>query len=126
MMYMTFIFVVFAGALEGLAETLKSHYYRFAQKYPSANPGWWNPDESWRNKYKNGDPNQGEKFPGSTTFFVWLTDAYHMVRTFRNACFMLAIVLHASSPLPIWLDYLIHLGCYQIGFTLVYDIIFKK
>lgn len=33
---------------------------------------------SWRNKYKNGDPKQGERFWGSTTVFVMFTDAWHL------------------------------------------------
>lgn len=38
--------------------------------------GWWSRD-GWRRKYKNGDPSQGEKFPGSATVFVFITDAWH-------------------------------------------------
>lgn len=44
---------------------------------------WWNPNISWKNKYKNNDPTQGPKFFGSTTFLVWLTDAWH----FSKCCF---------------------------------------
>ena len=36
---------------------------------------WWSMNESWRNKWKNGDPKQGEAFPGSSTVFVLFTDA---------------------------------------------------
>jgi hypothetical protein len=35
---------------------------------------------SWRNKYKNRDPQQGPAFPGATTWLVWLTDAWHLVK----------------------------------------------
>jgi len=38
---------------------------------------WWVGHVSWVNKYKNGDPKQGPKFPGSTTWLVWLTDGWH-------------------------------------------------
>ena len=37
---------------------------------------------SWRNKYKNGDPAQGERFFGSTTFLVW----GDYIRVKANAC----------------------------------------
>ncbi len=38
---------------------------------------WWNGKNSWTNKYKNHDPNQGAAFFGSTTVFVSVTDAPH-------------------------------------------------
>lgn len=58
-----------AGSLNGCREAAKSDYSRI--------PDSWNPDNTWRAKYKNGDPNQGEKFLGSTTIFIGLTDKYH-------------------------------------------------
>jgi hypothetical protein len=42
----------------------------------------WNPVVSWRNKWKNGDPRQGERFLGSSTVFVFLTDAWHLSQFF--------------------------------------------
>lgn len=41
------------------------------------NDKWWNPEISWKNKWKNGDVEQGPKFFGSTTFLVFITDAWH-------------------------------------------------
>lgn len=41
----------------------------------------WGPfwsQSSWRRKWKNGDPKQGEKFFGSSTVFVMFTDAWHL------------------------------------------------
>ena len=48
-----------------------SIFYNLPQKYQF----WFNPAISWKNKYKNGDSEQGEKFFGSSTVFVWITDA---------------------------------------------------
>lgn len=45
---------------------------------------WWDPDLSWSNKYKNNDPKQGEKFPGSTTLFVAVTDGWHFIKFLRD------------------------------------------
>lgn len=42
------------------------------------NPLFWHKSESWRNKWKNGDPRKGEKFFGSSRWFVSLTDAWHV------------------------------------------------
>ena len=42
------------------------------------NPLFWHKNKSWQNKWKNGDKKQGEKFFGSSRWFVSLTDAWHV------------------------------------------------
>ena len=39
-----------------------------------------NMKDTWKNKWKNGDPKQGEKFFLSSTTLVWLTDFFHLVK----------------------------------------------
>ena len=52
-------------------------------------------ESSWRNKWKNGDPEQGEKFFGSSTFLVWFTDLFHYAKiAIMLSCLMLAIILY--------------------------------
>jgi len=70
-----------SGVLDGLSETLIWHYPAFQRVHPNADPLYWNPYQSWVNKYKNGDPAQGAAFPGSTTWLAWSTDGYHASRT---------------------------------------------
>ena len=47
-------------------------------KLAKLKPQFWNKHKSWVNKWKGGNPANGEKFPGSSTFLVWLTDAWHL------------------------------------------------
>ena len=42
------------------------------------NPLFWHKNKSWQNKWKNGDKKQGEKFFGSSRWFVAFTDAWHL------------------------------------------------
>ena len=42
------------------------------------NPLFWHKNKSWQNKWKNGDKSQGEKFFGSSRWFVLFTDAWHL------------------------------------------------
>lgn len=42
------------------------------------NPIFWIKNISWKNKWKNGDKNQGEKFFGSSRWFVALTCGWHL------------------------------------------------
>lgn len=59
---------------------------------------FWNPELSWKNKYRNRDPGQGEKFRHSTTLLVWLTDGYHLLQFFQLNGLILAIALVAPAP----------------------------
>lgn len=65
-------------------EVTTHNWYQYKLRHPNANPQWWWPRLSTNNKYKNGDPAQGPKFFGSTTFLVWTTDKYHLNRMLRN------------------------------------------
>ena len=47
-------------------------------KLGKLNPLFWDKHKSWRNKWKNGVAANGEKFFGSSTFLVWITDAWHL------------------------------------------------
>ncbi len=62
---------------------------------------WWSEHKSWINKYKNGDPNQGPAFFGSTTFLVFMTDGWHFWQklvydplTWGAVMFVLAMPIH--------------------------------
>lgn len=83
MIYIGFILFLFVGLSEAVMDKLLFHYStsifgNFKNKL------FWNPEVSWKNKYKNGDPNYGEKFFLSTTLFVGLTDGWHLFKLFRN------------------------------------------
>lgn len=55
---------------------------------------WLNKDWSWKNKYKNNNPVYGEKFLGSTTVFVFLTDGWHLFQFLFHTCWQLAVSLY--------------------------------
>lgn len=71
-----------AGIAEAHMDTLQFHFYR--SRFNSFNHAFWNPEISWKNKYKLRDPRYGAKFPGSTTIFVFITDGWHLMKFFRN------------------------------------------
>lgn len=118
-----------SGFFDGTAETLKFHYPNFKNRFPNANDDYWDPEKSWRNKYKNNDPNQGSKFPLSTSGLVFLTDGYHLSRFARNSTMIVGITFKIGEKKK-WhqyaLDGLIKYGLYTAGFALSYDVLFKK
>ena len=62
-------------------------------KFRNLNPQFWDKHKSWRNKWKNGVAANGEKFPGSSTFLVWTTDAWHLFNALSYLSLFLSGVL---------------------------------
>ena len=64
-----------SGLCYGIHETVVHKPFRIPDGW---NRQWWDSRESWRNKYRNGDPAKGQAFPGSMGPLVWTTDAKHL------------------------------------------------
>lgn len=105
-----------AGSFEGLREEIDFHYSEFQNTFPKANPQFCNPDLSWRNKYKNGDPLQGEAFMFSTNLFVASTDLYHLTNTGRNVFLVTGAVipLHGKKK---WYVYAIEAATFWAAYN---------
>tara|TARA_R100001509_G_scaffold17744_1_gene8919 strand:+ start:846 stop:1487 length:642 start_codon:yes stop_codon:yes gene_type:complete len=116
-----------AGALNGVNQDLLFHYHEFQNTFPNANPDFWDPSISWVNKYKNGDPLQGEAFPGSSTIFVAATDGYHATVAGRNLMITTAICLSPKTKgwKPFVKRTLLYSLSYGLGFELVYGKLIK-
>lgn len=116
--------VFLAGASRGFNETLMFHWKGFRNAFPKANPQWFNPSVSWRNKYKNGDPDAGAKFPLSTSVLVMFTDQYHLNNFINKAAYTSTIVIkicEGKKPLKHYLlDFLYYTFCHQLGFIATY------
>ena len=113
-----------AGTAKGFNETMMFHWKAFRHSFPKANPQWFNPNESWRNKYKDGNPDAGAKFPLSTTLFAFTTDQYHLNNFINRVAWTTAFVVkigEGKKPLKQYLlDFLYYSACHQAGFALTY------
>ena len=70
------IFGALGGICKAVMDSLQFHYDKnIFQLMPCQN--WWNPKESWKNKYKNHDYKQGERFLFAKTLLVFIADAWH-------------------------------------------------
>jgi hypothetical protein len=122
--WLTGALVFTAGASKGFNETLMFHWKAFRHSFPKANPNWFNPDVSWRNKYKGGDPNAGAKFPLSTSVLVAATDQYHLNNFINRVAWGTTVVIkigEGKKPLKHYLlDFLYYSLCHQAGFALTY------
>lgn len=114
--------VFISGVAEGFMDYLDFHYSK---------PNYYlNPNYSYLNKYKNHDPAQGERFIGSTTVFVSLTDAWHGLKLVRNTANITAITLKGIGQFKRqrqkWYVYILEGAGYyivnRVGFTLGYKL----
>lgn len=123
--YWTGALVFVAGASKGFNEGLQYQYNGFASFFPKANKQWFYPAHSFRNKYKDGDPAKGPKFPFSTSLLVMVTDQYHLNNFIQRTAFTGALVIkigEGKRPLKHYIfDILYYTACYQAGFHSIYS-----
>lgn len=116
--------VLLSGAAKGFNETLEFNWHGFAAVFPKANPQWFWPQKSYLNKYKEGDPAKGAKFPLSTSVLVFATDQYHLNNLIHKATMTAALVIKigdGKKPFKQYVfDALYYTACYQAGFGSVY------
>jgi hypothetical protein len=126
--------IALGGMCYGLKETVSHHYGAFAERFPQADPAWWNPDLSWRNKYEGGDPERGPAFWLSTSALVLVTDAYHLFGDLQLRFTCLGFVALAYGVLdysklilrfrPLLLGLALGWLIWSLGFHLIYTLIF--
>jgi len=108
-----------AGAFEGTMDHLQFHY--------DGNHQFWQPDISWKNKYKNRDPQQGLTFAGR--YFVTATDGWHLMKGGKNMSTVVALVFHPFRKGQKWYYYVVETASYwaanKAGFHLTYNLILK-
>lgn len=113
------IFIVIAAICNAVMDKVQSHYSKSIFK--DLNSKWWNPKESWKNKWKNGDPAQGEAFLGSSTVFVLFTDSWHFFQFLFLSFLFLAVVSYV--PMVNWVvDFIV----YHIVLGMVFELFFAK
>ena len=123
----TLIMMFLVGVSSAAMDTV-SHHWAGSWFATLGNDEFFNPAISWKNKYMNGDPAQGEKFLFSTTWLSWTTDFWHMAKfMLLNAITVISVLSVRLSLKRIWHWAGIAVAiraAFQIGFTLFYDYIF--
>jgi hypothetical protein len=116
------ILVILAGMLNGVMDVLTMRYNTCVfKRMPKEWEYFFNPSLSWRNKWKNGDSNQGEKFFGSSTFLVWTTDAWHLAKS--SMLFLFAMAITFYSPL---VSKSVDIFIYWTAFSFTFEMCFSK
>ena len=121
-MYLTIVFILML--LFVVSDAMQDAItWNFDQSvFRNLNPLYFDPSQSWVNKYKDNNPLEGEKFFGSTTFFVWLTDFWHMLKFIKMNCIWVALVVASAT----WWLYFAGIVFHGVVFELAYRIIRRK
>lgn len=114
--------MVLAGIANSIMDTVMFRYPSSIFNRYDAN--WWDPRVSWRNKWKNGDPTQGEKYWGSSRWFVRFTDAWHFYQGMMFTGFIGAIVMYGTL-FNFLLDFVILYLAFSVTFSVFYDYIWR-
>jgi hypothetical protein len=96
------------GFFKGACDMLQFHYGSGWTRF-LRDKQFWNPAQSWKNKYKdydNGD--KRPKFLGSITFLVTFTDAWHAIQFYQSVCICALptfafLAAHHYPTLPWWM-----------------------
>lgn len=124
MVYLCIFLIILAGISKAVMDKIQFHYSKSIFK--TLDPLFWNPQESWKNKWRGGDPDNGEKFFGSSTFFVLFTDAWHL---FQSICYNLVFaVIFIYEPITnnLILDFIILRTIFNSTFELFFSKVFSS
>jgi len=118
------VLAVIAGIGKAAMDTIQFHFDDSLFDSRGMNKFFWDPYFSWRNKYKNGYPENGPKFFLSTTVLVFLTDGWHLMQFITwNSIFAIIGILFG------WEGFLVFIGvvgAFKAGFYVFYNFILKK
>lgn len=116
------VFACLAGASKGVKDKLQFHF--FSSVFVDLNHTFWNPEISWRRKYKNGiDPTP--RFFGSTTIFVAFTDGWHLFQMLETVFTLLAFTF-ALHGLPDLYEVLITAIAVVAAKNIMFQVTFKE
>lgn len=126
-MIISILLFILAGFFNSIMDTILFHWSEsyFADIINTKLQFFCNPVISWKNMYKNNDPIQGPKFFGSTTFFVWLTDLWHLCKGLMIVSICLGAIFYVKILNP-WIDWFILLCSFTVTFQTFFGWVWLK
>ena len=88
-------------------------------RFPFGSPYFWNKSPGAARKWKNGRKQDGERFFGSSTFLVFLTDGWHLLQAGFLSLIFAALVSYQPVVSRLW-DFVIFGAGFRIVFQCVY------
>jgi hypothetical protein len=112
------ILVILAGICKAVMDTVADHYDNSVFASKEFDRYFWDKSISWANKYMN-DMSRRPRFWGSTTVFVFVTDAWHL---FQFCTYWMLIIgcglmfCEWYTELALWQEFLLKLFAVKMLF----------
>jgi len=114
-----------SGASWGLHEVTAHHWSSVQAKHPGLNARFWNPAESWKNKYIGGNPELGRTRFAGVVIPAHITDAKHITASIaQGGLFIAGGTITIGKHRPWWhyaLDVGISFAAYSAGNAIMYN-----
>lgn len=119
-----YLLVSMAAVAEAIMDKIQFHYDKSIFLDKSVNQLFWDPRESWKNKWKSDL--KTERFLGSSTIFVFVTDAWHLFKFLKNTFLFIGLPLITCSDYNLIFEMVMARIIYGIAFTIYFDRILAK
>jgi hypothetical protein len=121
------ILLIIAAVSKSIMDTVNFHFETSIFSKFEKRRFWWNPSEGWKNKYKDRDFTKGRAFPGSLTWLVFVTDAWHFFQSLLYLSFFGIATLALTISLSIsWYWYILIFIGMKILFSGVFELFWSK
>lgn len=118
------LFALVAGMANGWMDLITFHFY-LAPKFMTRNNNFWNPKESWKNKYKYRDSKNEKTFIGK--YFTGLTDGWHFLKLIMKWSFIFMAISYGvigiyfdTTIIRLTIDPVLLYLAFQSGFKITY------
>lgn len=119
------LMIVLATTTNAVMDKLSFHYHQSIFTQFTSHQQWLDPGVSWKNKWKHGDPSQGEAFFLSSTAWVATTDAWHLCKALTILFILLAIIAPFTLLLDLhWAVWLLVLAALKLLYGIVFECFF--
>jgi hypothetical protein len=123
------LFICLASMFNAGMDSISFHYNTSFAKALDLNENFWNPSQSWRNKYVDLDPAKGRKKINLLSFQfelpVIFTDGWHLLKASMIFSFFLSLLVWIpGSPLKKLLSFIVLAVIWNVVFNLIYSINF--
>jgi len=123
------LFIIIAGISKSIMDTVDFHFNQsiFNNIKNKKWRNWFNESEGWKNKYKDRDPKKGPAFPGSTTIFVFITDAWHFFQMIMLSSLFISMTLCLTISLSLqWYWFILIFFALKSLMTLTFELFYSK
>jgi hypothetical protein len=114
------LFVAASSVAEAIMDKIQFHYDKSIFSQDKYKQTFWDPTKSWVNKWKDSSARE-ERFLGSSTIFVFTTDAWHLFKFFRNTFLFIGLPLLSFGSMNIILAAILARVIYGLVFTICFD-----